>query len=400
MNIPVFTPNELENYAAILTWALLRIRKKPFRKNEYVQIRFDADALLLAEETAAHLLEKNLEPVLRLMPTPRIERDYYLMTDVRRLGRVIPGEEELARSIGGTISLFAPASLNHMSSVSAERLNIARRNRAALSKITRERENQGLYTWTLCMYPTQALADAAGMSITEYATQIRKACFLDQPDPVDRWTRTMKEARRIAARLTALGNCALHVESENTDLRFNVGECRKWVGISGRNIPSFEIYVSPDWRTVEGTYRATLPSSQGGNIVRDAFLTFKKGRLASFDASEGQDFARVQTAVDKGAGHIGEFALVDRRFSRIDRFMGCTLYDENHGGPCGSMHIALGQSYSNTFAGDPQELDAETYGFSSSSLHWDLISTEDRRVTAFLPNGKRRVIYENGEFLL
>ena len=54
MNIPVFTPNELENYAAILTWALLRIRKKPFRKNEYVQIRFDADALLLAEETAAH----------------------------------------------------------------------------------------------------------------------------------------------------------------------------------------------------------------------------------------------------------------------------------------------------------------------------------------------------------
>ena len=221
MNIPVFTPNELENYAAILTWALLRIRKKPFRKNEYVQIRFDADALLLAEETAAHLLEKNLEPVLRLMPTPRIERDYYLMTDVRRLGRVIPGEEELARNIGGTISLFAPASLNHMSSVSAERLNIARRNRAALSKITRERENQGLYTWTLCMYPTQALADAAGMSITEYATQIRKACFLDQPDPVDRWTRTMKEARRIAARLTALGNCALHVESENTDLRFN-----------------------------------------------------------------------------------------------------------------------------------------------------------------------------------
>lgn len=400
MNPPVFSPNELEKYAAILTWALLGIRKKPFRKHEYVQIRFDAAALPLAEETAAHLLEKNLEPVPRLMPTPRLERDYYLMTDIRRLGHIIPGEEELARNIGGTISLFAPASLNHMSTVSGERLNIARRNRAALSQITREREAQGLYTWTLCMFPTPALAEAAGMSLTEYAAQIRKACFLDQPDPVACWSQTIKEARRIARRLTALGNCVLHVESDNTDLRFSIGECRKWVGISGRNIPSFELYVSPDWRTVEGVYRATLPSSQGGNIVRDALLTFRKGRLVSIDASEGQDFARVQAAVDKGAGQVGEFALVDRRFSRIDRFMGCTLYDENHGGRYGSMHIALGQSYSNTFAGAPQDLDTRAYGFSSSSLHWDLVSTEERKVTAFLKNGKRRVIYENGEFLL
>lgn len=400
MNTALFSPTELENYASILTWALLRIRKKKFRKHEYVQIRFNVDALPLAEETAAHLLDRNIEPIMRLMPTPRMERDYYLMTDTRHLGRIIPGEEALARNIGGTISLFAPASLNHMNAVSADRLNIARRNRAVLSNIARERENQGLYTWTLCMWPTQALAEAADMSIREYAAQIRQACFLDQPDPVECWRRAMKEARRIATRLSAQGNCTLHVESENTDLRFNVGECRKWVGISGRNIPSFEIYVSPDWRTVEGTYQATLPSSQGGNIVRDARLTFKNGRLTAFDASEGQDFARMQVAVDKGAGQIGEFALVDRRFSRIDRFMGCTLYDENHGGPYGSMHIALGQSYSNTFAGAPQDLDAQTYGFSSSSLHWDLVSTENRRVTAILPNGRRRILYENGEFLL
>ena len=400
MNTSLFTPDELEKYAAILTWALLHIRKKPFRKHEYVQVRFDADALPLAEETAAHLLDKNLEPVLRLMPTPRVERDYYLMTNTRRLGRIVPGEEDFVRNLGGTISLFAPADLAHMQSVPTERLNTARRNRALLSQINRERETQGLYAWTLCMWPTQALAANAGMSIMEYAAHIRKACFLDQPDPVGCWRKTMKEARRIAARLTALGNSSLHVESENTDMRFNIGECRKWVGISGRNIPSFEIYVSPDWRTVEGTYQATLPSCQGGNMVRNARLTFKKGRLAAIEASEGQDFARVQSAVDKGAGQVGEFALVDRRFSRIDRFMSCTLYDENHGGPYGSMHIALGQSYSNTFAGDPQEFDAQVYGFSNSSLHWDLVSAENRRVTAILPNGKRRVIYDNGEFLL
>ena len=98
---------------------------------------------------------------------------------------------------------------------------------------------------------------------------------------------------------------------------------------------------------------------------------------------------------------MGEFSLTDRRFSRIDSFMAHTLFDENFGGAHGNCHIALGMSYSDTFDGDPAILNEELkrqMGFNVSALHWDLVNTEDKRVTAKLPGGEQRVIYEDGRF--
>ena len=105
--------------------------------------------------------------------------------------------------------------------------------------------------------------------------------------------------------------------------------------------------------------------------------------------------------MDRGAARIGEFSLTDRRFSRIDRFMADTLFDENFGGKFGNCHIALGSSYADTYAGDPALLTKELkqkLGFNDSALHWDLVNTEDKTVTAHLTTGERIVIYENGRF--
>ena len=121
------------------------------------------------------------------------------------------------------------------------------------------------------------------------------------------------------------------------------------------------------------------------------------------EADTGQAFARQQMAMDKGADKVGEFSLTDRRFSRIDAFMANTLFDENYGGPYGNCHIAVGASYSDTYDGDPGELTKEKkrrLGFNDSALHWDLVNTENKTVTAHLTSGKRVVLYDEGIFTL
>ena len=71
------------------------------------------------------------------------------------------------------------------------------------------------------------------------------------------------------------------------------------------------------------------------------------------NAETGEAFTVQQLRMDRGAARIGEFSLTDHRFSRIDRFMADTLFDENFGGKFGNCHIALGSSYADTYAGDP-----------------------------------------------
>jgi aminopeptidase len=105
--------------------------------------------------------------------------------------------------------------------------------------------------------------------------------------------------------------------------------------------------------------------------------------------------------MDPGAKRVGEFSLTDKRFSKIDKFMANTLYDENYGGRYGNCHLALGSSYSNTYVGDASRLTKEkkkSLGFNDSALHWDLVNTEEKSVTAYLRSGGKVVIYEKGMF--
>ncbi|MGZ6291602.1 MAG: aminopeptidase, partial [Syntrophales bacterium] len=138
-----------------------------------------------------------------------------------------------------------------------------------------------------------------------------------------------------------------------------------------------------------------------GNYVEGVRMTFHKGTVTKIEADTGKDFTVKQLDMDRGARRVGEFSLTDKRFSRIDRFMADTLYDENHGGRYGNCHLALGSSYSVTFNGDPAELTREAkkkMGFNDSALHWDLVNTEDKTVTAALATGEKLLIYANGRF--
>jgi aminopeptidase len=265
-----------------------------------------------------------------------------------------------------------------------------------------EKENAGRFTWTLGLYGTPAMAAEAGLSEEDYWGQIIAACFLDEQDPVARWGQVSEQIGEYVVMLNELPIERLHVRGEDADLTITLGERRKWVGGSGRNIPSFEIFTSPDWRGTEGWIRFDQPLYRYGNLIEGIALEFTGGRVSKATATRNERVLTEMIATEN-AEKVGEYSLTDSRFSRITHFMAETLYDENVGGPYGNTHIALGKSYHDCYDGDPATVSAEgweTMGFNDSSVHTDIVSTSDRTVSARLRDGSERVIYADGRFQL
>lgn len=397
----MISTTKLDKYADVLLWGLKTARTQKYKKNDNILIRFDLSAISLAEILQRKILDMGMNPILRLSSTPRMEMNFFEKADNRQLAFQAPGEKELNSNLNGVISLLAPESITHLRHIDPRKISKAALARKPLRDILWDREDRGAFGWTLCMVPTQGAADTAGISLKQYTSQVVKACYLDMADPVKGWEETFKNAMTIKNWINGLKVEYFHVESDNLDLKITPGERRKWIGISGHNIPSFELFISPDWRGTEGIYYANLPSYKDGNYVEGVRFEFKKGEVIRSMAKRGKEFVAKQISMDKGARRVGEFSLTDRRFSKINKFMANTLFDENFGGRYGNCHLAVGMSYSDTFNGDPSKLSKplkEKLGFNDSALHWDLINTEDKIITAFLKSGQKKIIYEKGMF--
>jgi aminopeptidase len=392
---------QLEKYAEVLIWGLRTARTGKYKAGDIIAVRYDLQAISLAEVLQAKLLEQEMNPVLRLAGTPRIERQFFEIANTKQLVFNPPGEKELSENLNGSIYLHAPESITHLSHIDPKKIGKAAIARKPLRDILWKREEKGLFGWTLCLVPTEELANKAGLSMKQYINQVIRACYLDKKDPVSEWKRIHRQAGAIKKWINRLDIKYLHIQSDSTDLKISVGEKRKWVGISGHNIPSFEIFISPDWRGTEGIYYADQPSFRSGNYAEGVKLVFQKGNAVEISAQKGDGFVKKQLAMDKGARRVGEFSLTDKRFSKINRFMANTLYDENYGGRYGNCHLAVGMSYTDVYDGNPSDLTEDTkksLGFNDSALHWDLVNTESKTVTAILGGGDKVVIYENGMF--
>ncbi|MDX9746497.1 MAG: aminopeptidase [Syntrophales bacterium] len=397
----MMTQEQLEGYADVLLWGLKTARTKPLKKGDMVLLQYDLPALKLAEILFGRLLDLGLNPIQRLGMTTAMEKSFYEKADDRQLSFLSPGDKPTYEKLDGRIFLRAPESLTHLGGVDSRKIARAMIARKPLRELMEAREHRGLHGWTLCLFPTAELAAQAKLSLKEYTRQVIRACYLDESDPVGEWKRIYKEVGKIKKWLNALLVKSFHIEADHIDLRITPGESRRWIGISGHNIPSFELFTSPDWRGTEGTFYANQPSYRSGNYVEGVRLSFAKGNVVDVRAERGDEFTKKQLGMDPGAKRVGEFSLTDRRFSRIDRFMADTLFDENYGGEYGNTHIALGASYTDTFSGDISQMDKalkKKLGFNDSALHWDLVNTERKTVTATLKNGKKLVIYDNGQF--
>jgi aminopeptidase len=247
------------------------------------------------------------------------------------------------------------------------------------------------------------MAKEAGLSEEEYWQEIINACYLDKDDPITEWKRISGEITRVANKLTKLKIDEVLIEGKDINLKIKIGKKRRWAGGEGRNIPSYEVFTSPDWRGTEGWIKFNQPSYYFGPKVEGIELVFENGKVVKATAKKNEKLLKAMLATDASSDQVGEFSLTDKRLSRITKFTANTLFDENIGGEFGNTHIAVGQSYVNTYDGDVTKLSKEQLGelgYNDSSIHVDMVSTTDRTVIATLADGSKKVIYKNGQFIV
>jgi len=309
---------------------------------------------------------------------------------------------EEIKTITHVVSIISTNDKYELKGIDSEKI-MMRRNAADFYRVAHfNKEYRGELTWTVGLFGTQAMAKDVGMSLKEYWQQIIDACFLNDDDPISTWKKVFTEIEYIRSTLSNMPITSLHISGEDVDLTVSMGKNRKWLGGGGRNIPSFEVFTSPDWRGTNGTIRFNQPLYRYGNLIKDISLEFKDGLVTNATASENEKLLKDMIQVEN-ANKIDEFSLTDKRHSKITKFMGETLFDENMGGEFGNTHIALGMAYKDTHTNDPSTIADDIWeelGFNDSAVHTDIVSTTNRVVEATLTDGSQKIIYENGMFTL
>jgi aminopeptidase len=184
---------------------------------------------------------------------------------------------------------------------------------------------------------------------------------LDEPDPVAAWQAHLARLDARAAALTALHPDAIRYRGPGTDLTVGLIPSARWGSARFRtsggidyvaNMPTEEIFTTPDSRRAEGTIRSSLPLSLNGQIIRGLEFTFEGGRIVGVEAETGADFIRSQIASNANADRLGELALVTResRVGQSGTLFFDTLFDEN-----ATCHIAYGMGLAYAFEGEPDE---------------------------------------------
>jgi aminopeptidase len=396
----------LERYADVLVnWALGG--GDGIKAGEVVLVSAQEDAKSLMVEACRAVWSAGGHVIPRLLPADdaelSLERAFYELASDEQLD-FFPEKSQLGLldQIDHVLHITGERDPEALASVDPGKMMRRQMSRSPWIEAQNAKEGAGKLTWTVGQYGTEAMAAEAGMSIEQYWEQIIIACFLDAEDPVARWREAAALIGESRDRLNALPIERLHLVGADADIWFTLGEKRQWIGGGGRNVPSFEIFTSPDWRGTSGWIRFSEPLYTHGQLVKDVELEFRDGLVVRAVASENEGLLKQILEAEHG-NRVGEFSLTDGRISRITRFMASTLYDENVGGPFGNTHVAIGMSLRQTYDGDQQGVTEEQWealGFNSSAVHQDIVSTVDRTVTAVMRDGSERVIYSGGRFQL
>lgn len=391
----------LQKYAEVLINFALN-SGRGVKPGEVVMVAVPDAAKPLARELQNTILTAGAHPILRLLPT-EFAKDFYTLASDDQIkffpARYLKAQADL---IDHRIQIIADTDPFELKDVDPKKPLLSRQSLKPYQDWLTAKELKGRHTWTIGLWATPAKAKLAGLSLTAYWRQIIRACFLDKDEPLKEWRRVFQLQGEILKKINGLNIETVWIKGRDVDLRLKIGSDRLWQGGTGRNIPSFEIFTSPDWRGTEGWIRFNQPLFRYGNKVTGINLWFKGGRIVKASARSGIQLLR-QMLKTKNADKLGEFSLTDKRMSRISHVMAETLFDENIGGPSGNTHIAVGMAYKDCYKGKAIKLTAKDWtrrGYNDSAEHTDMISTADRTVTATLAGGRKMVLYHHGRFTL
>jgi aminopeptidase len=323
------------------------------KEGQQITVEAPAVAAPLVREVYRRILAAGAHPLPRIGIDGMLE-NLMLEGSAQQLDWVNPARRDDIDEVDGRVVIMAPTNTRSLTGVDAAKQ--ARMHRALEPQRNRylERAANGELRWVLTLFPTDATAQDAGMSLTEFEDFVYAAGFLDRDDPVGEWERFGQRLETVGAFLDRVSE--LRVLAEDTDLRIGVGG-RRWIRSRGlENFPDGEIFTGPVETSVEGTIRFTYPAIFQGREVDDVRLRFEAGEVVEATASRGEDLLREMIAVDDGARRVGEFAFGLNE--AVTSFTREILFDEKIGG---TVHLALGTAY------------PETGSTNRSALHWDLI---------------------------
>ena len=274
------------------------------------------------------------------------------------------------------LRIESPANTKALSGIDPARIRTSRAAvRGEEMKTAIKRISEGQLKWCYTLFPTEALAQEAGMSFSSFQDFVFRACKLHLPDPVDGWRKLANRQEELAKWLR--GKSKVKLRGPDIDMTLSI-EDRKFIARDfTMNFPSGEIYTSPVENSANGWVRFSYPAIYQGHEVDDVRLWFEDGRVVREEAAKGKEFLTKFLDTDPGARVLGELGIGTNY--DITRFVKHMLFDEKMGG---TIHLAVGAGFPG--AGGKNE----------SAIHWDMLC--DMSEGEIIVDGV--VFYRNGEF--
>ena len=342
-------------------------------------------------------------PIMQYLPDG-VTRNFYENASDEQLSFIPEAYQRWKiQSMTHNILVIADSDLHELDGIQPSKMMKRIQANRKIRDLRDKKEREWKFSRTICMYGTEAMAKEAWLPLEEYRNQIISACFLDEKNPVQKWKEVNAETHRVKDKLNELKLEYVHVIWPDEDLKLKIWSDRLWEAWWWCNIPSFEVFTSPDCRDVNGRMKCNQPLYRYWNLVEWIRLEFKDWKLISAHADKNDEILQEMVKIE-WMDYLWEFSLTDARISKITHFMAETLFDENVGWEHGNTHIALWRWFDECYAWDKNRLEdvnfKKSIWLNMSPEHVDVISTAKRKVIWILWDGKEILIYENGKFMI